>query len=804
MNSAADDQSGGFEMPLENSDQTFAHALWVQQTQLDLTVELAQVLERFVCQETAEAVDDELLPLEGQLWQLAEKSAADLQSGFLNLLSLQQQRIAERWSSEENPNEREAGAVRALHDSRLAAARLLVAVPRRLYSDADQGVDALGDVFDRFPVVATPAPLAEAARADSLLRASGLHPLLPDLSLQSGVFSSQAFLDAAYGNELSERLRERLLSIDPAAYQGLPGNASAFLGALGLTRLQLGEAAVRLVQLSEARAHTLRPIPDSTPVQIPDADAKYPAPLAPHLYALTEGRAPLATDAWPSAAAARGVFHAIGALERAMAQRILQAQDWSLDERKEREHLRGQIATHAARPSVSLMFAASSEVSPAPVVELLLSEEPGSDVLERYEVWWTDAGALCATVGKVAGHVCDESEFRFSTSQAKAEVVGVDASGSHVVRLAGFTWPTPSNWDPALTTERTRGRVYVTRKIAGAREVIGAASLEPSLVSRTYVQPNSEELASYLRELLAYREPGEGCGDCRPSSVCEQTACTVGLCLRTQLSDRTCGAEGQCVAGVCDKPGCGDGARSDGEDGVPFEACDDGNLEDGDGCSALCSVETRVLEPVIQEGWPSGPAPAVAVDGLGNALLVYLADDLSGETVRIRAIRFDSFGHQDGTEFDLETDIARGYEARPTVAGLSQGGFAVVFASAQVQGESALGFRLVDTAGNATPIASVDANGSVQTNARVAAFEDGFVVTWVERGTDSDATKVRLRRIESDGEPYGPSVDVSSNASGVAQGKPAMATSLGQILVAWSEVQSATNTALGTYARRCV
>ncbi|MFT3925546.1 MAG: hypothetical protein QM778_23605 [Myxococcales bacterium] len=791
----------GYGVATQDDEQAFSLALWKHQLRLTLVAELGRVFDAFACQETSETASDDEPALESALWTLAQSQTADLQASFLDLWYQQADRIAARWETESRAADRVEGAVRALRDSKLAAARLLLAVPVGLYSRTDGDPDALDDAFGRFPVVTKPALLAEDALAESRLREAGLHPLLPDLSLEDGSFSSEKFVEVAYGDVLASRLRQRLVAVNPVDYQDLPATPGGFLSALGLTRRQLGDAAVRMVQLSEARANTLRPVPSSNPLQVLDAEAAYPAPLAAHLYALTEGRAPLAEDAWPSAFASRGVFHALGALEQAMARRIARSQGWSAVERGQREQIRAQVAAMALGSRVSLAFEADAGEPVVPTLELRLSDA-SEDPLKTVELWWTDAGALCATTGKLAGHDCNEADFRFSSAQSLAHPAGTDADGSVHVRLVGFAWPTAAGWDSALTPERKHGRVYVTRKVHGSRTLLGSASLQNHASPEQYVQPDLETLGSYLTDMLAYREPGEGCRSCRPSSVCEETACVVGLCMRTPLTGTPCAEEGQCVAGACDKPGCGDGARSNGDDGVPYEACDDGNLDDHDGCSSSCFIETRELEPTIPEGWPAGPAPAAGVDGLGRALVVYTADALAGETQAVRGASFDAFGNQLGPEFDIKTGIPRGYQARPTVAGLSQGGFVVAFASDTPQGQSGIVFSLVNGDGFSSGITLADGNGKAQVEPRVVELADGFAIAWVEVAADAADARIRLRKFGADGLPEGASISVASSAAGVSQREPTLASSLGQILVAWSESDTMSSTARGVLARR--
>jgi cysteine-rich repeat protein len=801
---AAEATLAGYEISPRNDEQALALAFWAYQAQQSLALELATQLKQVGCEESTSPADEHTKTIDQVLWELAAPLAKQLETTFRALLESQQQRIAARWQREPAAASQWGGITRDLSNSRLAVARLLVGVPRGAYADESAEDDMLGGVFSRFPVTTRASMSAEDALAESLLRRSGLHPLLPELSVVQGQFSPMTFGTLLTGNALAERLRTRLMALDPVLYGSLPAPPGGFLDALGLTRAELASAAVRLVQLSEARGSSLLALPNTVPVQVPGLQAGYAAPRSAHLYGLTEGRLQPAPEAWPTSFGARGIYHTLALLTQALAANLAQAPGVAPEERARRAELHAQLASKARAPEVALELSPSARGLPDLTLEIHRS--PGSSVVdprELYELWWTDAGERCAATGRLDGVPCHEADFRFSSQRASLEILPSDPDGSQRIRLSGFAWPTPTGWDPGASTESGRTRVYLSRREGDTRKVLGAVEVRAGATREARFElPESEALAGHLRDLLAYREPGEGCESCRPSSVCEQTSCEFGLCSRTPLDGNACASAGICRTGVCDMPGCGDGARSSGDSEVPFEACDDGNLESGDGCSALCSVEVRTLEPLSEEGWPAGPAPAIAVDGLGRGLLVYMADDLVGESVRLRAARFDAFGHQAGSEFDLATGIPRGFRVSPTVAGLTQGGFAVVFASADLPGGSGVVFRLVDVPGATDAPHAIEANGSAQSEARVVAVDDGFVVAWVEQGGASTVSRVYLKRFGPDALPHDDAVSVGEPTAGVAQREPVLASSLGQILVAWSELESTGGGQRGVRAQR--
>ncbi len=119
-------------------------------------------------------------------------------------------------------------------------------------------------------------------------------------------------------------------------------------------------------------------------------------------------------------------------------------------------------------------------------------------------------------------------------------------------------------------------------------------------------------------------EPGY---DCDPlTKLCNPVVCGDGVIQRGESCEEAqpslpfdgcyqCKKETSCVGGVCQAT-CGDGQRFAGE------ACDDGNLRDGDGCSATCTVEPGFACADIVGDPPSSiPLPILVRDfvGHGNA-----------------------------------------------------------------------------------------------------------------------------------------------------------------------------------------
>ncbi len=82
---------------------------------------------------------------------------------------------------------------------------------------------------------------------------------------------------------------------------------------------------------------------------------------------------------------------------------------------------------------------------------------------------------------------------------------------------------------------------------------------------------------------------------------------SIGACVLAQYADAHVSVQpGAVLDVVCGDPAvCGDGAVAG------TEACDDGNLADGDGCSATCTVET---------GWACSGAPSACDTTCGDGI----------------------------------------------------------------------------------------------------------------------------------------------------------------------------------------
>jgi len=129
----------------------------------------------------------------------------------------------------------------------------------------------------------------------------------------------------------------------------------------------------------------------------------------------------------------------------------------------------------------------------------------------------------------------------------------------------------------------------------------------------------------------SYEPVGAACDD---GNVCTDDQCNAaGVCVGTDDDTNTC-TDGDsctpdaCVSGVCESAGdlCGDGNLDSG----CAEACDDGNLTDGDGCSASCEIEDGDTGGTTTGGTTTGGASTGTGTGTGTTT-GGTADDDGGE-----------------------------------------------------------------------------------------------------------------------------------------------------------------------------
>jgi cysteine-rich repeat protein len=241
-----------------------------------------------------------------------------------------------------------------------------------------------------------------------------------------------------------------------------------------------------------------------------------------------------------------------------------------------------------------------------------------------------------------------------------------------------------------------------------------------------------------------------GC-QCEPVDECHVGVCDpVDGCLQTNAPDGMPCEDMEthlCVAGECVLSGCGDGYREPGPL-LPREGCDDGNLDAGDACDAMCSPTVLVVASRMRA---FDHSPVVGVDDAGNALVAWLSEttDLDAELI-LRARRFTPGGvalDSIGEPIELAR-LPFGYSASPSVAGLESGW--VVVWSAPSGPHPQARYRRVLVDGTLSSDRSVSGRADrTERSPRIARSSDGLVMTYLE----VESGELMARRFDASARP---------------------------------------------------
>jgi hypothetical protein len=187
--------------------------------------------------------------------------------------------------------------------------------------------------------------------------------------------------------------------------------------------------------------------------------------------------------------------------------------------------------------------------------------------------------------------------------------------------------------------------------------------------------------------------------------------------------------------------------------------------------------------------------PSVAQLDSGDFVVVWEsgseAYQQDGSLTGIYAQRYDSDGEEIGGEFRVN-DFTRDEQEDVSIAALSGGGFVVTWHSWEQDGD---GYAVVARRYDADGIAD-DVEFQVntyttdwQTDASVAAVDDGFVVVWDSYDQDGDTWGVFGRRYDADALPIGGEFPVSQFTTGEQHTPEIAALPSGRFVVVWTSYQ---------------
>ena len=188
----------------------------------------------------------------------------------------------------------------------------------------------------------------------------------------------------------------------------------------------------------------------------------------------------------------------------------------------------------------------------------------------------------------------------------------------------------------------------------------------------------------------------------------------------------------------------------------------------------------------------------------GGFVIAWESSPQDGSGYGIYGQRYSAAGARAGAEFRVNTTIA-GNQARPSVAGLKDGGFVVAWESSLEDG-SGLGVydqRYAKTGVKAAPVQFLvnTTTAGDQYQPRIAGFSDtGFVAAWTSRNEDGSGLGVYGQLFSATGAKL--NVEFRVNTTVLHdQWQPAVATLVGpNFVVAWTSPDGGSS--LGVYAQR--
>ena len=195
--------------------------------------------------------------------------------------------------------------------------------------------------------------------------------------------------------------------------------------------------------------------------------------------------------------------------------------------------------------------------------------------------------------------------------------------------------------------------------------------------------------------------------------------------------------------------------------------------------------------------------PAVALDALGNGVMVWVSDEQDDDDEGIYARRFDANGEL-GDEFRVNT-TTNGSQTSPAVAMNADGSFVVVWQDAALdQSNSGIFAQRYDADGNplGTEFRVNTTVDQAQDSPAIAIDSAGnFVVTWVSDDQDGDEEGIYAQRFNSAGTPIGDEFRVNTETDDQQDNPQIAMTANGDFIIVW-ESDDQDGDGAGVYAQR--
>ncbi|MBK8918090.1 MAG: hypothetical protein IPM73_08615 [Betaproteobacteria bacterium] len=242
-------------------------------------------------------------------------------------------------------------------------------------------------------------------------------------------------------------------------------------------------------------------------------------------------------------------------------------------------------------------------------------------------------------------------------------------------------------------------------------------------------------------------------------------------------------------------------------------------VSDGDGGSSntnsltinitqdLDGTPTAYGEEQVNTYTPSHEdAPAIATLSGGGYVVTWVSPSQDGASDGVYAQRFTASGVAVGPEFRVNTSTT-GSQNEPTVAGLSDGGFVVVWTDTNGLDGNSYGVysQRYDAAGVALGGEALvnTFTAGTQYQPSVASYGGGYVVSWTSNGNvGGSGYDVYTQRFNNLGVKVGPEGRVNTTVSSTQADSDVAARADGSHVVVWVDQGGADGNSYGVYAQR--
>ncbi len=329
-----------------------------------------------------------------------------------------------------------------------------------------------------------------------------------------------------------------------------------------------------------------------------------------------------------------------------------------------------------------------------------------------------------------------------------------------------------------------------------AGDVGTATAVDASLDTPPMAPPdspiNDNPPDAFAEDASESTDAGAMCESCSPPGLCQLLTCD-GECVYTPVADGADCMGDVCVEGSCVPRTCGDGWREDSTFSLVREACDDGNVEDGDACSPSCVPTVFVVEET-EDGidFPPGPRAAAAIDASGAPLYVWTAAITTDSGAAVRARRFEARGGRADVEASLAIaeGLGVGVDPHPVVTGLLAGGWVVAWEDRNIDGSDlGIAYRFVSSAGIAGPAQRANLTTRLrQHQPSITPTLTGFAIAWSDESGlgRGDGSRVVMRTFTTSG-PTSDEIVVSAPMAGDSASEPMLGVNaVGRALVVWT------------------